>query len=195
MDSTRKQPTRGFTLIELMVTIALLVIVIAIGVPSFQAAINGSRLTAATNELSAGVQLARAESIKRNRVVVLCRSEDMLSCADGDTWNGWLVFADTNADGVVDVGEDIIKTGTIDAPLVVRASPGISSRAMTISFLPNGMARGADEMALLNASLSLCTPFAEPATNVRDLLIAFGGRASVRSRGTAGVCSAAPSDT
>ncbi len=61
--------------------------------------------------------------------------------------------------------------------------------------MPNGTARGADEMALLNASLSVCAPFTQPTTNVRDVLIAFGSRTSVRSRETAGVCTAAPADT
>jgi type IV fimbrial biogenesis protein FimT len=190
-----KRLVRGLTLIELMITIALLVIVLAIGVPSFQGAINSSRLSAAANELSAAVQLARAEAIKRNRSVVLCRSATLAACAADDTWPGWLVFADGNGNGVVDAGEEVVKTGTIDAPLVVRASPGISSRDHSITFMPNGMARGADEMALLNAALSICAPSTQPPTNVRDVLIAFGGRTSVRGRDTAGACGDAPADT
>jgi type IV fimbrial biogenesis protein FimT len=190
-----KRLVRGLTLIELMITIALLVIVLAIGVPSFQGAINSSRLSAAANELSAAVHLARAEAIKRNRSVVLCRSATLATCAAGDTWPGWLVFADGNGNGAVDAGEQIVKTGTIDAPLVVRASPGISSRDHRVTFMPNGMARGADEMALLNAALSICAPSTQPPTNVRDVLIAFGGRTSVRGRDTAGDCGNAPADS
>ena len=121
-----KRLVRGLTLIELMITVALLVIVLAIGVPSFQGAINSSRLTAAANELSAAVQLARAEAIKRNRSVVLCRSATLAACAADDTWPGWLVFADGNGNGAVDAGEEIIKTGTVEAPLVVRARPVIT---------------------------------------------------------------------
>lgn len=190
-----KRCPRGLTLIELMVTIAVLAIVLAIGVPSFQGAMNSSRLSSAANELTSALHLARSEAIKRNRTVLLCRSENLTSCADDAQWNGWIVFVDTDGDGVVDVGEDIIKTGTVSVPLVMRASPGISSRSQMVTFLPNGTARGADEMALLNASLSVCAPSTQPATNVRDVLIAFGGRTSVRSRDTAGVCTAAPADT
>lgn len=190
-----KRGGRGLTLIELMITIALLAIVIAIGVPSFQSAINGSRLSSAANELSAALQLARAEAVRRNRTVVLCRSANLSSCADDAQWNGWLMFVDMNGDGVVDAGDEIIKSGTIDAPLVLRASPGISSRAQSVTFMPNGIARGADETALLNATLSVCVPFTQPPANVREIQLAFGSRTSVRSRDSGGACNAAPSDT
>lgn len=191
----QKHRERGMTLIELLIGIALLVIVIAIGVPGMQGTINGGRLSSATNELASAIQLARAEALKRNRSVVLCRSDSLTACASDNVWNGWLVFVDTNGDGTVGAGEEIIKTGTFTAPLTVRASNGISSRANLITFLPNGMARGADESALLTASLSVCTPSTQPPNNVRDVLIAFGGRITVRSRNTAGDCSAAPADS
>jgi type IV fimbrial biogenesis protein FimT len=195
MHKLGKGGVRGLTLIELMITIALLVIVIAIGVPSFQSVIASTRLSSAANEVTGAVHLARSEAIRRNRSVVLCRSVTLAACASADVWDGWIVFTDTNGDGTVSAGEEIIKTGTITAPLVLRASAGISSRANAITFLPNGMARGADEQALLNANLSLCVPATQPAANVRDVLIAFGGRTNVRSRSTSGVCTATPADS
>ncbi|MBS0592476.1 MAG: GspH/FimT family pseudopilin, partial [Proteobacteria bacterium] len=113
---------RGFTLIELMIGLVVLAVVIAIGLPGMQGLINSGRLSAAANELSAALQLTRVEALRRNRSVVLCRSETLAGCAAGDTWPGWLVFVDVNNNGVVDTGEEIIKTGTIAAPLVLRAS-------------------------------------------------------------------------
>ena len=76
-----KRNVRGMTLIELMITISLLAIVIAIGLPSFTGAINGSRLSSAANELSSALQVARAEAVRRNRSVVLCRSDDQRRAA------------------------------------------------------------------------------------------------------------------
>ena len=68
-----KRSARGLTLIELMMTVALLVIVIAIGVPGMQGAINGGRLSSAANELSAAVLLARAERVdKLHAICVSC---------------------------------------------------------------------------------------------------------------------------
>ena len=185
----------GFTLIELMIGLVVLVVLIAIGVPGMQSMIHSSRLSSAANEVSGALQVARAEALRRNRTVVLCRSDNLTDCASGDVWTGWLVFVDADNDGVVDSGEEILKTGTIDAPLVMRASNAISSRGHIVGFLPNGLARGANEDALLNATLSLCASASTPADNVRDVQISFGSRTSVRNRQTAGVCSAAPGDS
>ena len=55
----------GFTLIELMVTVAVLAIVLSLGVPSYRALIINNRLTAQANALVASINLARSEAIKR----------------------------------------------------------------------------------------------------------------------------------
>jgi len=185
----------GFTLIELMIGLVVLVVLITLGVPGMQGMIHSSRLSSAANEVSGAVQVARAEALRRNRSVLLCRSDDLASCASGDVWNGWLVFVDADNDGVVDSGEEVLKTGSIDAPLVLRASNAISSRGHIVGFRPNGLARGANEEALLNATLAVCAPASNPADNARDVQISFGSRTSVRSRQTAGDCSAAPGDS
>ena len=65
---------QGFTLIELMVTVAVLGIVIGFAVPGFQSVVNGNRLAGAANELIATMQVARMEAIRRNRRVAVCAS-------------------------------------------------------------------------------------------------------------------------
>lgn len=86
------QTTRGFTLIELMVTIAVLAIVIAIAAPSFTSVIQSNRTTALHHEILGAIQLARSEAVKRRKEVVVCRSENMTDCANGADWTvGWLV--------------------------------------------------------------------------------------------------------
>ena len=178
-----------------MIGLAVLVVLITIGVPGMQGMVHASRLSSAANEVSGAVQVARAEALRRNRSVLLCRSDDLASCASGDVWSGWLVFVDADNDGVVDAGEEVLKTGRIDAPLVMRASSAISSRSHVVGFRPNGLARGANEDALLNATLSVCAAATNPADNVRDVQISFGSRTSVRARQTAGDCSTAPGDS
>ena len=195
MQRTMSRVRHGFTLIELMISLVVLVVLIAIGIPGMQGLINTGRLSSAANEISAAVQLARTEALRRNRSVVLCRSDTLAACADGAVWDGWLVFVDTNNNGTVDAGEDIIRTGSVGTLLVMRASNAISSRDQLLTFLPSGLARGADEDALLTAALSVCAPSTEPAANVRDVLISFGSRTSVRGRQTAGVCTSAPPDS
>ncbi|MDQ0608309.1 type IV fimbrial biogenesis protein FimT [Variovorax sp. W1I1] len=86
----------GFTLVELMVTLTVLVVLIAIAVPSFDGVRLSSRLNAYATALVAGGQLARSEAIKRNVPVTLCVSADGANCGTTGQWEtGWIVLAGT----------------------------------------------------------------------------------------------------
>lgn len=85
----------GFTLTELMVTVAMAAIVLTAGVPSFQTTIKNNRLTTATNALVGALNLARSEAIKRGVRVTVCKSADGNSCTTSGNWEqGWIVFAE-----------------------------------------------------------------------------------------------------
>lgn len=62
--SLRRQ--NGFTLVELMVTVAVLAILSTIAYPSFQSTIRSNRVATTTNELIASLALARSEAIKKH---------------------------------------------------------------------------------------------------------------------------------
>jgi type IV fimbrial biogenesis protein FimT len=94
----------GFTLVELMVTVAIVAILSAIALPSFSTSIRNSRLASTTNEFIAGVNLARSEAVKSNRIGQICASSDGATC--GTDWSaGWIVWADADGDGVPQAGE------------------------------------------------------------------------------------------
>lgn len=90
----------GFTLIELMVAITLLVITMTIAVPSMRSTIQNNRVVGLTNDLIASLNLARSEAVKRGLSVSICPASDQNFNACGNNWNnGWLVFVnpDENA--------------------------------------------------------------------------------------------------
>lgn len=63
------QRLAGFSLVELIVAIAVLAIVVAIAIPSFSAMIQNTRIRTATESIQNGIQIARAEAVKRNTLI------------------------------------------------------------------------------------------------------------------------------
>jgi type IV fimbrial biogenesis protein FimT len=89
-----RRAAAGFTLIEAMVAIAIMVILMTIAVPSFRSASLNSQLRDSANSLAAAAYLARGEAIKRNAVVTLCMSANGSTCAASGGWEqGWIVVS------------------------------------------------------------------------------------------------------
>lgn len=88
----------GFTLVELMITIVVLVIIISVGLPGFQQYIASSRSTALSNDLLTASQLARSEAVKRSENVNVCRRNAAgTACANDTDWSaGWMVISEAN---------------------------------------------------------------------------------------------------
>src|ERR1700761_9482969 len=100
----------GFTLIEMLMTIAIAAILMGIAIPSFRYVTNANRIASELNGLLGDLQLARAEAIKEGRTVTVCQSNDGTSCTNSTTWqNGWIVFSDPTNVGVYDAGETYLR--------------------------------------------------------------------------------------
>lgn len=130
----------GFTLIELMVTIALAAILMALAAPSFSATIASNRLSAQTSDLITSLNAARSESIRRGRRVTVCKSVDGSSCAtEGDWSTGWIAFEDKDSDAVVDEKETVLLVHQTGENLtMVKGTTNVSSY---VSFTPDGRAK------------------------------------------------------
>lgn len=100
--------SQGFTLIELIITVAIAAIVMAVGIPTFQDTIRESRLTTSNNQFIGALNLARSEAIKRGSRITLCPSQGA-NCDSGGYDQGWIVFNDRNSNATVDAGEAIVR--------------------------------------------------------------------------------------
>ncbi|MGB6309567.1 MAG: GspH/FimT family pseudopilin [Steroidobacteraceae bacterium] len=96
MDTCRRTSQIGFTLMEILMTIAIAAIVAMIGIPSFRYVTNANRISSEVNGLLGDLQFARSEAIKEGQNVTVCISTSGTSCDGGNpaTWqNGWIVYS------------------------------------------------------------------------------------------------------
>lgn len=104
------QHSKGFTLVELMLTLAVAAILLAVAVPSYRSFVQGNRAASQANTLLRALAYARSEAVKRAEVITICQSGNQSSCGGNkDAWqNGWIVFSDVDQDGALDSGTDIL---------------------------------------------------------------------------------------
>ena len=106
----RRTRTAGFTLVELMVTIAIVAILAAIAFPNFESTMRSNRVATTTNELIASLSLARSEAIRNPTGAAVCPSANGTSCDGAGAWgDGWVVWIDLNNDGAINTGERVVR--------------------------------------------------------------------------------------
>jgi type IV fimbrial biogenesis protein FimT len=139
----RSLVARGFTLVELLIIMAITVVLLGVAVPAYNDMTLSSRLRAHANELVAGAVLARSEAIKRNSVVRMCVSADGASCSAGGWEQGWLVFHDVNDNGAINAGETMLLrqkaatsgfkiNGTVSSVRFQRTGVGSTAATLTV---------------------------------------------------------------
>lgn len=178
----------GFTLVELMITLALMGILLAVAVPSFQSIAHANRLSAGANDIVLGIQLARSEAIRRNARVVFCPSNDGTTCTNSAAWTGWMVATDANDDGDFGDADEVIRFEQLPPQLQVQGSPAIAAAAGRVTFPASGMAAGTGGAMLLNATISVCALTTLPAENTRLVHVVSGGRVAIGRADNGGLC-------
>ena len=99
----------GFSLIEVMITLAVGAIILGLGVPAMGGLMDSNRVAGQINALRGALALTRSEAIKRNQHVVLCKSSDGQNCTSQSTWEkGWIVYVDANRNKRRDSNESLI---------------------------------------------------------------------------------------
>lgn len=170
----------GFTLIELLVTITVVGVMATLALPAFNGFVQNNRTISTSNSFLKALTVARSEAAKRNGTVAICTSTDGLSCLGGAAatqWeNGWIIFADTNANGNVDVNENVVLAATgLAANFTLRDATAGTLFGNSIAFGPTG------ETGITVPAgdvFRLCRPDGDLATS-RNIVINNIGRARV----------------
>ncbi len=178
----------GFTLIELIVTMAVISIVLLTGIPALTQMTNSNRLVSQINSIAGSLALARSEAIKTGGTVTLCASNDGATCNEATNWeSGWIVFTDKDKDNAVDAGVDtiiVIQEG-LNGGSTLRLSQ--YDVANIYQFLPDGSSRDRDLSGASVGTFTLCNKEAED-NKAKALNINFIGRATrAEDRGGNGI--------
>lgn len=116
---------QGVTLIEVMIVLGIAAVILAFAVPNFREFVARNRLDSAAQDLMTSLQFARSEAMRRGAQVSL-RLNGTAGSKDWGT--GWSMFVDTDRDGALDVGEEVIRQGMpLTAPLTLIGSSGFDT--------------------------------------------------------------------
>lgn len=174
---SRMSANQGFTLMELMIAIAVLGVLLALGWPSFTEALSNNRLAAASNSMIAGVNLARTEAMRSSQGggAGVCPSADGATCANN--WSaGWLVWTDTNSDGAKAANEPTIRYFQGNPAQVALASAGAA--VPTIIFDRRGRMTTPAANAVFTSHTVDCT--AGAANKQRRLTVTRAGQVRIQ---------------
>lgn len=168
------QGERGYSLYELVVTLAVAAVVLTLGLPSFGALAADQRLRTEAMALFHAVHLARKSSIARRRVVSLCPSTDGERCTGGQDWSGgWIAFANVDRDEPPqrDPGEPVLVRHAVNERVRIAAN----RRGFTLR---------ATHLRATNGTLIVCDRAGR--ARARAVVVSYTGRPRVARADAAG---------
>jgi type IV fimbrial biogenesis protein FimT len=141
----------GFTLIELMVTVAVVGILALVAMPAMTDLVNNSRVAGQTEELVSSIQLARAEAVRRNVRVTLCPTNGSntisTDCAGSTSWTNWAAI--TRSETVV-LADRVLRNNTASGGMQVTGP------AAGIVFKPSGLIDSEQALQVAKSSHKRC---------------------------------------
>ncbi|WP_038053015.1 GspH/FimT family pseudopilin [Thioalkalivibrio sp. ALJ1] len=165
--------SRGFTLVELMVTLLVASILLGIGAPAFGNLVEQTRLTTTTNQFLTTLHITRSEAIRRGGLVTLCTSTDGATCTDTSWDAGWILFANPGRSNQPSDPNRILRVGNgwTNPSIAVTGNQPVSQH---ISYNPLGQSERLSG-ALLMGTVSICADSSEG----RAIVISSAGRPRV----------------
>jgi type IV fimbrial biogenesis protein FimT len=180
INSPKFSSNRGFSLIELLVTITIIGIMLGIALPNLSEMIRSNAVAAQSNHFSTTINLARSEAVKRNLNVFICVRDGSACTTTGEWEDGWIVFADNNTNNTLDSGEEISLVDGLTTNYTLRAS---DTSLIWLAFQSDGRAQS-NASVFSGLSFTLCPPesAADP-TDARIITMNSVGRTSL-AKGT-----------
>jgi type IV fimbrial biogenesis protein FimT len=186
-----KRDPAGFTLLELMVVLAIAGLLFAVAIPAMGDFIRNGRITGAANDVMAALHFTRSEAIKRRMPVTLCTSANAVgadnqanlnaTCAASALLTGWIAFVDLNQSGQRDAGEAILLS---HAPMNTLITARSSVNPMRVTYLLNGFALNPNAARIVLCDSRGNELSGGELSSARGILVSVTGRAGVtRDRG------------
>ncbi len=177
----------GFTAVELLVTIAVLGILLAIAIPSFSDFAQASKGSSLSSSFVADMTRARSEAISQNTCIKICQSANAINgaaatcVASGDDWQrGWIMFREPDCSDLDDPDDEDILASRVGeySDFEFFTSTGSAKRSFT--FDPRGVLRSGGSANLTLSHL----PDGISSKHTRTVCVSFAGRVTVRAWGT-----------
>ena len=173
----------GFSLIELLITVAIAAILLSLAAPNFREMLVKRSVQAAAETLASDMRYARSEALKRVTQTVMCQSADGIKCSNVllDWSQGWIVYIEANPAAQVAVNTAV---PTRDLVRVQQQLPNIASIPSVdwkVRFEPTGWAKNANDSLVITPTGSV------PVGSTRLLCMSSTGRPALRVPGTS-VC-------
>lgn len=156
---------QGFTLAELMVTVAIMGTLLGIAIPAFSALGERSSAQGSMGTLTVALSKARIAAITRRHPVTVCPSRDGERCRSDLVWDdGWIVYGDADREPQPAAGSILWREQAPAGQVAIRSTAG----RHRVRYQPNGMAGGA------NLTLTLCS--LRTRLTLGEVVVNLGGR-------------------